>query len=61
MVLEGPARLTHYEGSRTMIYISAKVANDSAFPFEKGEELWVTIDTKGKRLVIERAARGKAP
>jgi hypothetical protein len=37
--------------SRTLVYISKKVVDDSAFPFEPGQELVVRIE--GKRLVIE--------
>lgn len=53
MASEGPGRFVSYEKSRTLIYISKKVADDSAFPFRPGEELWVKID--GKRVVIEKA------
>lgn len=53
MALEGPGRLERPEASRTRIYVSAKVAEDSAFPFKRGDKLFIRID--GKRLVIERA------
>lgn len=36
-----------------MIYVSAKVAGDSAFPFKPGDDLRIQID--GKRLIIEKA------
>lgn len=52
MVLEGPGRLERPEASRTRIYISTKVAEDSAFPFKPGDRLVVRID--GKRLVVEK-------
>lgn len=34
-----------------MIYVPADVHKDSAFPFEAGDDVWVTI--KDGRLVIE--------
>jgi hypothetical protein len=55
MALEGSARFVSYEKSRTLVYISKKVVDDSAFPFRPGEELVVRIDPKGQRLIIERS------
>lgn len=60
MALEGTGRYVSYEKSRTLIYISKKVADDSAFPFKPGEELWVRIE--GKKVVIEKGGvRTKKP
>lgn len=53
MVLEGSARFVSYERSRTMIHVSKKVVDDSAFPFKPGDSLKVRIE--GPRLVLERA------
>lgn len=57
MALEGSGRLLKVEASRTLIYVSQKVASDSAFPFKAGEPLHVRIDPDGRRLVIEKAHR----
>jgi hypothetical protein len=56
MVLEAPGRLLHPESSRTLIYVSQKVASDSAFPFEAGDELRIRIDKENSRLVVEKAS-----
>lgn len=53
MPSEGHARFVSYEKSRTLIYISKKLADDTSFPFRPGEELWARIE--GKRLVIEKS------
>lgn len=55
MALTGKGRLHNAERSRTLIYISQIVANDSAFPFGDKEELTIRIDTKNSRLIIEKA------
>lgn len=55
MALSGKAKLHAPEQSRTILYISQRVASDSAFPFEPGEDLVVRIDKVGKRLIVERA------
>lgn len=57
MSLAGPGRLHNIEKSRTLIYVSQTVANDSAFPFEDKDELVITIDQKAGRLVIEKASK----
>lgn len=54
MSLKGSARLIQAEKSRTLLYISQRVAADSAFPFLPGEPLTVTIDADNERLVVER-------
>lgn len=53
MALEGKGRFLQTEGSRSLIYVSQKVAQDSAFPFEPSQELVVRIEKN--RLVIESA------
>lgn len=55
MVLEGDGRLLEPEASRTLIYVSQKIASDSAFPFESGQALRVRIDPDNQRLIIEAA------
>lgn len=55
MTLEAHGRLLHPESSRTLIYVSQKVASDSAFPFEAGDELVVRIDKENERLIVELA------
>lgn len=56
MTLEAHGRLLHPESSRTLIYVSQKVASDSAFPFEAGDKLRIRIDPDEDRLIVERAA-----
>jgi hypothetical protein len=53
MALEGAGKVHSPQASRTVIYVSQRVASDSAFPFKAGDELKIRID--GKRLVIEKA------
>lgn len=55
MALDGPGRFVSYEKSRTLIYISKKIADASAFPFEAGDQLVVHIDADDGRLIIEKA------
>lgn len=55
MALTGSARFASYERSRTVIYVSKKVTDDSAFPFKPGDELVVTVDPNAKLLVFQRA------
>ena len=39
---------------RNEIYIPSKVAEDSGFPFEAGENVKVIVDKTNKRLIIEK-------
>jgi len=55
MALEGSGRLLKVKSSRTLIYVSQKVAGDSAFPFAAGDELVIRIRAKG--LMIQKAER----
>lgn len=55
MVLEGDGRFTKPTAIRSMIYVSQKVATDSAFPFVEGQKLRIRIDRKGRRLIVEAA------
>jgi hypothetical protein len=55
MVLAGPGRFLKSESSRSLIYVSQKVAQDSAFPFAPGAELIIRIDARRKSLTIELA------
>lgn len=52
MPSEGHARFVSYEKSRTLIYVSKKLADDTSFPLKPGEELWARIE--GKRPVVEK-------
>lgn len=45
--------MNDWERSRTLLYIPQGIARDSAFPFESGERVIVTIDRMNKRLVVE--------
>lgn len=54
MALEGDGRLHHTEKSRTLIYVSQKLASDSQFPFEHKEPLKIRIDPEKERLIIEK-------
>lgn len=55
MALKGDGRLFEAETSRTIIYVSQRVASDSAFPFGHRDKLSITIDADNGRLIIERA------
>lgn len=57
MALEGDARFVAYEKSRTLIYVSKKVVDDSAFPFKAGDKLTARIE--GTRLVLEKTGRNR--
>lgn len=54
MALEGKGRFLQSEGSRSLIYISQKVAQDSTFPFGPGDELIVRIDPGHNRIIVEK-------
>lgn len=53
MPLEGPGKLLHMESHRILIYVSRRLALDSAFPFKRGDDLLIRIEDG--RLIIERA------
>lgn len=55
MSLEGDGRLLEPQTSKTLIYISQRVASDSAFPFKAGDALWIRIDPQNERLIVEKA------
>lgn len=57
MTLEGDGRLLEPQASKTLIYVSQKVASDSAFPFEAGEPLWLRIDPENEELIVGKAKR----
>lgn len=50
MVLEGHGRYFQSEASRTVIYVSQRIARDSAWPFRPGQRLDIKID--GDRLIV---------
>ncbi len=60
MSLVGPARYVRYERSRTLIYISQKLTDDSGWPFKPGEQLVARIEPRAKRLVIEKVPSATA-
>ena len=53
MSLEGHGKFYQHVRGRLVLYIPADVHKDSAFPFQVGEQVKVTI--KGNKLVIEKA------
>ncbi|MEE9594333.1 MAG: hypothetical protein V3V92_02940 [Candidatus Hydrothermarchaeales archaeon] len=53
MSLEGYGKIYQHLKGRIVVYIPADVHKDSAFPFEVGEQVKVTVT--GKKLVIEKA------
>lgn len=54
--MEHPAQsLLHHVVCRFDVLGCRRVTDDSAFPFEPGDELVVTVDPKGKRLILEKA------
>jgi len=46
-----------YKYRKLFVYIPKDVANDTAFPFEVGEDVTVTIDND--RLIIQKRSREK--
>ncbi len=53
MALEGSTQLyKHKKASTCYITIPASLANDSAFPFRRGEKLKIRI--KNNKLIIEK-------
>ncbi len=48
------------QANKCLIYLSTDVHLDSQFPFKPGDDLWVRVDPKTKRLVIERVLASKA-
>jgi len=63
VVLEGTTRLlkstskvkTRKSGpvvyERYVVHIPSKIANDSLFPFQAGEELFIEVDPRGRLLL----------
>lgn len=50
MTLEGNGRYFQSEASRTVIYVSQRIAKDSAWPFTPGQQLHIKID--GDKLIV---------
>jgi hypothetical protein len=40
--------------NRFFIYVPTDLAGDSAFPFKEGDEIIIKIDSKKRRLIIEK-------
>ncbi len=57
MVLEGDGKFHEPEASRAYIYVSQKLVNDSAFPFEDGQPLHLRIEPETGRLIVEASDR----
>ena len=55
---QGKGRIIRRSDGKWFIYLPARVATDSAFPFEPGEKVMVSID--GERLIIEKL-KGRQP
>lgn len=64
MPLSGLGRVMQVEDNRTLLYISQRVATDSAWPFRPGERVIVRIEADKQRIVVEKtpesSRRGKA-
>jgi hypothetical protein len=56
MALEGTGRHYVSETSRTIIYVSQRLASDSAWPFEHKDPLKIKID--GDRVLVEKRKEG---
>lgn len=59
MALSGFGRIMRVEKGRTLLYISRRLVEDSAFPFRPGDRVALTIDARGKRLIVERMPGGR--
>ena len=51
MVLKGEGSIQSIDG-KTWVYIPKSVAEDSAFPFKKGDK--VTIEIEDEKLIVKR-------
>ena len=54
MVYETISKIYKVKGNRHLINLRKDFVEDSQFPFEKGEELLLKIDSKENRITIER-------
>ncbi|MBN2734718.1 MAG: hypothetical protein JXQ82_07680 [Methanomicrobiaceae archaeon] len=55
MALTGFGKLTSTGKAKTKyLSIPSKIVTDSAFPFETGEQIKITLDAENKRLIIEK-------
>jgi len=57
MALKGKGRVLKHIRGGCYIYISKDVANDSAFPFKKSEDVNVRIE--GRKIIIEKVKEWK--
>lgn len=52
-------RKVHVSGNEYFyIHIPSKLAHDSQFPFNEGDELIISVDASSSRIIIERADDG---
>ncbi|MCW4025568.1 MAG: hypothetical protein NWF01_11130 [Candidatus Bathyarchaeota archaeon] len=40
--------------SKFFVYLPSEIVKDSAFPFKEDDKLKIKIDTKNRRLIIEK-------
>lgn len=60
MPLKARGRFMQVEKGRTLLYISRKLAGDSAWPFKPKERVGLILDPKGKRLIVKRLSGREA-
>jgi hypothetical protein len=63
-MIEGEGRLVNRPGvskgktyDKFYIYIPTEVARDGLFPFKTGDKLKIKIDSRNKRLIIEKTEK----
>ena len=54
MPLRAKGRIMQVEKGRTLVYVSRSLADDSAWPFEPGEEVELVIDPEERRLIVSK-------
>jgi len=54
MPSEGSGRIYRAGKYKTLIHVHQDIVHDSQFPFEMGDDVRIRIDSKNRRLIIER-------
>ena len=57
MPLTALGRVLEPEQGKTVLYVARRLAEDSAWPFERGEQVRMTIDPKRRTLLVEKMGR----
>ncbi len=52
-----PTQTGRHTYDKYFVYVPTEVARDGLFPFKPGDAVHVRIDSKGRRILVEKAAR----